>query len=185
TTAEYSGIAIREINRFTKSQFKRSQNLFYEQQDQASEAFVSGAVRGVAISLLKISADLRLLSSGPSAGLGEITIPAVQAGSSIMPGKINPSMPEMLSMACLEAVGNDLTISSAAQSGQLELNVFMPIIAYKLLQSIEILSNAIDAFTVKCVVGIKANEKVLSAYFDASPEIAALLAPVIGYDKVA
>ncbi|MDE1828195.1 MAG: aspartate ammonia-lyase [Candidatus Micrarchaeota archaeon] len=185
TTADYSKIAIKEINRSTKCRFKRSKNLFYEQQDQASEAFVSGAVRGTAMTLLKMSADLRLLGSGPSAGLGEIRLPAVQAGSSIMPGKVNPSMAEMLSMACFEAIGNDLTISGAAQGGQLELNVFMPIIAYKLIKSIETLSNAIDAFTSRCVMGIEANEEVLGAYFEASPEIATLLAPVIGYDKVA
>ncbi|MGI0141638.1 MAG: aspartate ammonia-lyase [Candidatus Micrarchaeales archaeon] len=185
TTPRYRKEVIKRINLLTKLRFKPSQNLFFEMQDQASEAFVSASLRNAALSLMKIANDFRLLSSGPQTGLGDITLPAVQPGSSIMPGKVNPSMAEMLNMVCLDVIGSDATVSAAAQNGQLELNVFMPIVAYKLLYSIEILSNGIDAFTKRCVSGVKANRALLLRRFDESSEIATLLAPELGYERVA
>lgn len=181
----YTNLCIREINRLTKSKFERTKNTFYEIQDQSSEAFVSGALRSVAIVLSKLANDLRLLSSGPSTGFNDIILPAVQPGSSIMPGKINPSIPEMVNMVCFEVMGNDLVVANAALGGQLQLNVFMPIIAYKLLYSIDILTNAIETLTAKCIDGIKANEDLLSTRIEHDISIATALSPYIGYEKAA
>lgn len=185
TTANYKRNVIREINDYCGYRFKPSKNVFFEMKDQASEAFASAAIRDAAISVMMIADDLRLLGSGPMSGFGDIILPAVQAGSSIMPGKVNPSIAEMADMACMEVMGNDSVICNAAQKGQLELNVFMPIIAYKLLESIEILANAANALNVKCVGGIKANEKLLRERLYKNPEIATIFAPEIGYDKSA
>jgi len=145
----------------------------------------SGAMKGLSIDLLKISGDLRLLASGPNAGLAEIMLPAVQPGSSIMPGKINPVMAEMLSMASIHAIGADTAIALAAQAGQLELNVMTPVISHNLLGAASILSNAIDAFTSKCAIGIKADKKRCAAYFESSSGLATALNVFIGYEKAA
>ncbi|MBI5599801.1 MAG: aspartate ammonia-lyase [Deltaproteobacteria bacterium] len=145
----------------------------------------SGALKVSAIELIRISNDIRLLSSGPRTGLSEITLPAIQPGSSIMPGKVNPVMAEMLGMVCFQVIGNDTAVTMAAQAGQLELNVMTPVINYNILQSTGILTNAVKAFTGRCVRGIKADRKKCRAYFEKSVGIAAVLNPYIGYEKAA
>ncbi len=146
---------------------------------------LSAALRGLAIELIRIANDLRLLSSGPGTGLAEIILPAVQPGSSIMPGKVNPVMAEMLNMVCFQVVGNDMAIAMAAQAGQLELNVMMPLINYNILQSLEILKNAVKVFTEKCVKGIKADKARCKEMAEKSIGLATVLNPFIGYERAA
>lgn len=146
---------------------------------------LSGALRTLSLDLTKIANDVRLLSSGPVTGIGEIMLPAVQPGSSIMPGKVNPSIAEMLNMVCFEVIGNDFTAMMAAQAGQLELNVMMPVIAHDLTQSLLILTNGINVFTNRLVKGIEANETRCSELFEKSAGIALALNPFIGYEKAA
>lgn len=148
-------------------------------------AALSGAVRLLAADLVKISGDLRLLSSGPRTGLGEISLPAVQPGSSIMPGKVNPAMAEMLSMACFHAMGADHAVAMAAQAGQLELNVMTPVIAHNLLSSVDILTSALDAFTERCASGIRADRERCARHFESSVALATALNVFIGYEKAA
>jgi fumarate hydratase class II len=143
----------------------------------------SGALRTLAQDLTRIANDFRLLSSGPSTGLDEIRLPAVQPGSSIMPGKVNPVLAEMLNMAMYQVMGNDLTVLLAGQAGQLELNVMMPIIAYNLFQSMDIIINAVNAFTDKCVLGIQANAEKAHGWLAKNAILVTALNPVIGYAK--
>ena len=135
--------------------------------------------------MTKIANDIRLLSCGPRTGFAEISLPAVQPGSSIMPGKINPVMAEMLNMICFQVIGNDTAISYSVQASQFELNVMMPVIAHNLLFSIEILSNGVNAFTDKCVSGIEADAKKCEEYADATLAMATALNPYIGYAAAA
>jgi fumarate hydratase class II len=146
-------------------------------------AHFSGALRTLAQDLTRIANDVRLLSSGPTTGLAEITCPPVQPGSSIMPGKVNPVMAEMLNMAMYHVIGNDLTVMMAGQAGQLELNVMMPIIAYNLFQSMDIIIGAVRAFTEKCVVGLIANREKAESWLAKNPILVTALNPVIGYLK--
>ncbi|MEE9613978.1 MAG: aspartate ammonia-lyase [Thermodesulfobacteriota bacterium] len=146
---------------------------------------LSGALRALAVELIRIANDLRLLSSGPRTGLSEITLPAVQPGSSIMPGKANPVMAEMLNMVSFQVVGNDLTIAMASQAGQLELNVMMPVISHNLLQSMDILTGGMRAFTERCVTGIEADRERCREYFERSIGLATVLNPIIGYGNAA
>jgi len=136
-------------------------------------------------SLRKIADDFRLLSSGPRTGLAEIQLPAVQPGSSIMPGKVNPVLAEMLDMVCFHALGCDTAILTSAQAGQLELNVMMPVVAYNLLHEIEILTGAINSFTERCVTGISANADRCLSYAEKSGALATVLTPYIGYHRAA
>lgn len=154
-------------------------------QSMADFVQMSGALRVLAVDLTKIANDLRLMSSGPVTGIGEIVLPSVQPGSSIMPGKVNPVMAEMLNMVCYEIIGNDLTVTMAAQAGQFELNVMMPVIAYDLTQSLTILANAIRLFTIRLVRGIKANEERCTTLLEKSAGVALALNPFIGYEKAA
>jgi len=176
---------IQEINDFTGLHLKKPENIFEATQSCDAAVEASSALKVLAVSMNKISNDLRLLSSGPRTGLGEILLPAVQPGSSIMPGKVNPVMAEMLNMVCYQVIGNDLTIALAGEAGQLELNVMMPVIAYNLLQSIEILANAVRAFTDRCVRGIAVNEEVCLRYAENSIALATALNLAIGYEKAA
>lgn len=146
---------------------------------------LSQGLRGLAIELIRIANDLRLLSSGPRTGFAEIILPAVQPGSSIMPGKVNPAMAEMLNMVCFQVIGNDLTVAMAAQAGQLELNVMMPVINHNLLESLEILKNGVKAFTKRCVQGIKADKARCREFAEKSAGLATVLNPFIGYEKAA
>lgn len=180
---EYSRIAIKEINKYIKLNFRQAKDLVEETSSLGTIARTSASLKTLAVDLIKIANDLRLLSSGPATGLNEIELPAVQSGSSIMPGKVNPVIAEMLDMVGFQVIGNDTTIMLAAESGQLELNVMMPVVAYNLLNSIEILSSSIEIFAEKCVKGIKANEKKCREYLDKNPIIVTALTPYIGYKK--
>src|SRR5260221_6172271 len=148
-------------------------------------AEVSASLRNLALEIIRISNDLRLLSSGPNTGFGEINLPALQPGSSIMPGKINPVMPELAAMVSFQVVGNDTAVALAVQAGQLELNVMMPTMAYSVLQSITILTNMLHVFTEKCVAGITANVKRNEFYAQSTVSLATALNPYIGYAKAA
>jgi len=183
--ANFSNLVIAEINRETKLKFKKAKNMFEATQNVDAVVQASGSMRTLAISLLKIAQDIILLSSGPNTGLNEISLPAVQPGSSIMPGKVNPVMAEMLSMVACDAVGRDAAIAAAAQQAKLELNVLMPVIAYNFLHEIEILSKASRAFGEKCVRGIKANKEICRSYAERSLALVTVLSPIIGYEKAA
>jgi aspartate ammonia-lyase len=148
-------------------------------------AEASSALRLLALELTRICNDLRLLASGPTTGFAEIVLPAVQPGSSIMPGKVNPSMAEMLNMVCFQVIGNDLTVSMAVQAGQLELNVMMPVMAYNLHHSIEILKNALRVFIDRCVVGIVADADRCRRYAESSMALATALNTYVGYARAA
>lgn len=182
---KFRGLVIKEINSITGRRFKACLNPFEGIQNMYPALELSSSLRSIAVTLTKIANDIRLLSSGPMTGLSEITLPAVQPGSSIMPGKVNPVMAEMLNMVCFQIMGNDLAISYAIQASQLELNVMMPLIAYNLLFSIEILTNGINAFNERCLKGIKANAERCKEFADATVAIATALNPVIGYSAAA
>jgi fumarate hydratase, class II len=154
-------------------------------QSMGDAAAFSASLRVLAIDLSKVASDLRLLVSGPRTGLDELVLPAVQPGSSIMPGKINPSIPEMVNQVCLQVFGNDTTVSMAAEQGQLELNVMMPVIAHNLFLSETLLTNAIRALDVQCVRGIEANRAMCAYWLERSAALATALAPRIGYARAA
>lgn len=185
THPRFQGYVIREIKKITGIKFKICRNLFEGIQNVNPALELSATLRGISITLIKIANDIRLLSSGPRTGLAEIKLPAVQPGSSIMPGKVNPVMAEMLNMVCFQVIGNDTTIAYATQASQLELNVMMPLIAYNLLFSIGILKNGIDAFTKKCVRGIKADSRRCREFAEATLALATALNPIIGYASAA
>jgi aspartate ammonia-lyase len=182
---EFSNLAIAELSRMTGFSLKSAPNLFEALQSRSAVASVSGAVKELALELIRIANDFRLLSSGPTTGISEISLPAVQPGSSIMPGKINPVMAECLNMLSFQVVGNDLALSMAVQAGQLELNVMMPVMMHNLLQSIELLSNFLPVFTKKCVEGIIVNEEKCNSYVDKNPSLAVFLSQCIGYLEAA
>jgi fumarate hydratase class II len=177
--------AIKEIRHITGVRFRGCENLFEGIQNVSPALELSASLRGVSVTLTKIANDIRLLSSGPRTGLAEIQLPAVQPGSSIMPGKVNPVMAEMLNMVCFQVMGNDTAIAYATQASQLELNVMMPLIAHNLMFSINILSNGVNAFAGKCVSGIKADRKRCNEYADATLAMATALNPVVGYSSAA
>ena len=183
--ADYHQRMVQRINELTNLQVRSSGNLFESMQSMADAADFSAAMNTLAITLTRIANDFRLLASGPMTGLDEIRLPAVQPGSSIMPGKVNPVLAEMLNMACYQVMGDHFTVSLAASAGQLELNVMMPIIAYNLFQMQDILINAVDAFTTKCVAGITANREKAEHWLAKSAVLVTALNPVIGYLKAA
>jgi fumarate hydratase class II len=161
-----------------------TENHFQAQSAMDATVFTSGALKTVAVSLMKISNDIRWLGSGPRAGIGEIALPEVQPGSSIMPGKVNPVIAESVAMVSAQVMGNDATIAIAGQSGNFELNVMLPLIAYNLLQSIDLLSNAAENLTDQCVSGIEATERG-PELVEQGLMLATALAPVVGYDRAA
>jgi aspartate ammonia-lyase len=185
THPEYAPTVVRHLSEVVGLSLRPAQNLVAVMQSMADFAALSGALRVTALDLIQIANDLRLLSSGPRTGLGEIALPALQPGSSIMPGKVNPVIPEMTNMVCFQVVGNDAAIAMATQAGQLELNVMMPVIAHNLLQSIEILTNALRALDEKCVRGITADAERARYYFESSVGMATVLNPLIGYEAAA
>ena len=182
---EYKRIAIAELAKLTGFPLKPAANSFEALQSHRAAQTVSSGLKELALELIRIANDLRLLASGPTTGLNEITLPPVQPGSSIMPGKVNPVMAECLDMIAFQVVGNDLAVSYAVQAGQLELNVMTPAIMYNMLFSIQILTNFIPVFTKKCVKGITVNEKQCSQYLEKNPSLATLLSPYIGYLEAA
>jgi len=182
---EYTPLMIKYIRAASGFDVRACPNLFYSMQSQSAILSASSALRLLAVDLIRIANDLRLLSSGPLTGIAEITLPAVQPGSSIMPGKVNPVMAEMLDMVCFQVVGNDHAVAMAVQAGQLELNVMMPVMAHNLLSSASILKNAMEVFRTLCVDGITANPERCLAYVEKSLGIATALNPHIGYMKAA
>jgi aspartate ammonia-lyase len=144
---------------------------------------LSGVLKRCAVKLSKICNDLRLLSSGPRAGLGEINLPPMQPGSSIMPGKVNPVIPEVVNQVCFDIIGGDVTVTFAAEAGQLQLNVFEPIIAYRLLRGMIMLSRACDALRERCVEGITPNVDRMRQFVEHSIGIVTALLPMLGYEK--
>jgi aspartate ammonia-lyase len=181
----FAGLMVERLSSLGGVRFRRAADLVQATQSLDDFVAFSAALRAAALSLIQIANDLRLLSSGPRTGLAEITLPAVQPGSSIMPGKVNPVMAEMLDMACFHVVGADAAIALAAQAGQLELNVMTPLVAYELLFALEVLANALAAFTDRCVSGIEANEEQCRLWAERSLGLATALNPLIGYEKAA
>ena len=181
THPRFKRIAIAELHKMTGFQLKQAKNAFEALQSCRDVQAVSSALKELALELIRIANDLRLLSSGPTTGLSEIQLPAVQPGSSIMPGKVNPVMAECLNMVAFQVVGNDLTVSFAVQAGQLELNVMTPVIMHNVLFSIQLLTNYLPVFRRKCVKGITVDKKRCAMYLEKNPSLATLLSPRIGY----
>jgi len=173
------------ISRETGCPFTEAQNHFSAQASQDAAMRASGVLKSVAVSLMKIANDVRWLASGPRCGIGEIRIPAVQPGSSIMPGKVNPVIPESVTQVAAHVMGNDAAIGIGCQSGNFELNVMLPVIAHNLLESVRLLTSAARVFSEKCVRGITADRQRCEAFIENSLAMCTALAPVIGYEKAA
>ncbi len=180
---EYIYAVIEELREITGYGLARSENTVDLTQNADVFVEVSGLVKAAAVNMAKIAGDLRLLSSGPLAGLGELKLPEVQAGSSIMPGKVNPVIPEMVGQVALQVIGNDQVIAACASLGQLELNAFLPLIAHNLLWSLEMLAKAAVIFREKCICGIKANEERCRRWLEESHTYITALTPYLGYEK--
>jgi len=172
-----------ELSRMTKFRFESAANYFEGISAQDAAVELSGQLKTLACSLMKIANDLRWMNSGPLAGLGEIELPALQPGSSIMPGKVNPVIPEATTMVCAQVIGNDTTITIAGQSGNFQLNVMLPVIAFNLLQSIEILSAVVPLLADKAIAGFKVREDHIKEALVRNPILVTALNPVIGYEK--
>ena len=181
---EFCGEVIKRIGDKTEIKFSETDNHFQSQSTIDGIVFASGIIRSYAVSLMKIANDIRWLGSGPRAGIGEISLPEVQPGSSIMPGKVNPVIAESITMICAQVMGNDQTVSIAGQSGNFELNVMMPVAAHNLLESIEILSTGSKNFSDQCIDGLEATTKG-PQMVNRGLAICTALAPKIGYDKAA
>ncbi len=176
---------IKEIKKFCKLNFKPAANKFAELAAHDAIVNFSGSLNSCAVALMKISNDIRFLGSGPRAGYGELNLPENEPGSSIMPGKINPTQCEAVTMVCAKVIGNHTGITVAGSHGHFELNVFKPLIAYNILQSIDILGDSVKNFSIYCVKGIKANKKKIKEHLDNSLMLVTALAPKIGYDNAA
>lgn len=181
----YRKLVIEHLCKITGLDLQPAPNLFHSMQSMADFVSFSAELKNLALELTKICNDLRLLSSGPRTGLGEIKLPPVQPGSSIMPGKVNPVMAEMLNMICFEVIGHDTTVCLASQAGQMELNVMMPVIIHNLLDSLKLLTNGIDVFTKRCISGISADADRCSKHMQQSVGLATVFCPYIGYKKAA
>lgn len=180
---DYHRRMVKKLSELTGLQLNESDNLFESMQSMADAAAFSASLRILALTLIRIANDFRLLSSGPATGLDEIRLPAVQPGSSIMPGKVNPVMAEMLNMAMLQVVGCDTTVALAAQAGQLELNVMMPVIAHNLFEMMQITIAAVQAFTSQAVKGLTANRAKAEGWLAQNPIVVTALNPLIGYGQ--
>src|SRR5437762_8306085 len=185
THPDYRGLAVANLKGISGQKLMPAVDMRWAMQSNAPIAEVSGGLRNLALEVIRISNDIRLLSSGPNTGFAEIYLPALQPGSSIMPGKINPVMPELAAMVAFQVVGNDTAVALAVQAGQLELNVMMPTMAYSVMQSITILTNMLRVFTEKCVEGITVNENRCNSYAQSTVSLATALNPYIGYAKAA
>ena len=185
THPEFARRSIEAIGKETGLKFQEAPNHFEAQGAIDACVEASGALRSVALSLIKIANDIRWLGSGPRCGLGEIKLPATQPGSSIMPGKVNPVMCEMLIQVGAQVLGNDTTVSFSATWGAFELNTMLPVVAYNLLQAIDLLANASRVFSRRCILGLKADEERCEGNIEKSLAMVTSLAPVIGYDKAA
>jgi aspartate ammonia-lyase len=185
THPDYRAKAIKNLARISGQKLAPVDDMRYAMQSNFAMARVSSALRNLALEVTRMANDLRLLSSGPNTGFAEINLPALQPGSSIMPGKINPVIPELAAMVSFQVIGNDVAVAMAVQAGQLELNVMMPTMAYSVMQSITILTNMLRQFAEKCVAGITANKKRCDFYVQATVSLATALNPYIGYAKAA
>jgi len=183
TDPRYAPLVCTRLGELTGIELVTSPDLIEATQDTGAFVMVSGVLKRVAVKLSKICNDLRLLSSGPRAGLAEIMLPAMQPGSSIMPGKVNPVIPEVVNQVCFQVVGNDLTITMAAEGGQLQLNVFEPVIAFNMFQSVSMLTQACIVLRERCVLGIRANRERIRDLLEQSIGIVTALVPYIGYDR--
>ena len=182
---EYPKLMVKHLSAMSGLKLRAGEDRIQLMQSMGDAAAFSSQLKVLALDLSKIVSDLRLMVSGPRTGLDEIILPAVQPGSSIMPGKINPSIPEMVNQVCFQVVGNDACISASAEHGQLELNVMMPVIAYNLLLSMQILTNAARVLDERCVRGIQANREQCAYWLERSAALATALAPQIGYARAA
>jgi fumarate hydratase class II len=178
---EYHPRMVKRLSEISGISLSESDNLFESMQSMADLADFSASLRTLAVTLTRVANDFRLLASGPSTGLDEIRLPPVQPGSSIMPGKVNPVLAEMLNMAMFHVQGCDLTVSLASQAGQLELNVMMPIIAHNLFEAMQVCIGAINAFSQKCVAGISANRDKAEGWLARNAIVVTALNPIIGY----
>jgi aspartate ammonia-lyase len=185
TPAGYRFVVVRHLSEATGLSLHPTDDLREAMQSQLPVVAVSSALRNLALELTRITNDLRLLSSGPMTGLAEISLPSVQPGSSIMPGKVNPSMLECMNQVLFHVIGADTAVAYASQAGQLELNVMMPLMAFEISFSIEILKNFLPVFTEKCIRGIEADRERCEAYYVSSPSLATALNPIIGYAAAA
>jgi aspartate ammonia-lyase len=185
TPPRYRFAVIKHLNEATHLEFRPADDLREAMQSQLPVVAVSAALRNLALELTRITNDLRLLSSGPTAGLAEIFLPSVQPGSSIMPGKVNPSLLECMNQVLFHIIGSATAIDYASQAGQLELNVMMPLVAFEISFSIEILKNFLPVLIDKCIDGITANRERCEAYYISSPSLATALNPIIGYAAAA
>jgi aspartate ammonia-lyase len=185
THPDYREKAVAHLARISGQKLTPVDDMRYAMQSNLGMAAVSSALRNLALEIIRISNDLRLLASGPNTGFAEINLPTLQPGSSIMPGKVNPVMPELAAMVSFQVIGNDLAVAMAVQAGQLELNVMMPTMAYSVLQSITILTNMLRQFTDHCVSGITVSEGRCSQYAQSTVSLATALNPYIGYAKAA
>jgi len=183
THPHFARLAISVINKKTGLKFREASDHFEAQGARDASVEMSGILKTIAVSLIKIANDIRWLASGPRCGIGELKLPEVQLGSSIMPGKINPVIPESLIQVCAQVIGNDEAITLGGLGGNFELNVMMPLIAYNLIQSIKILSNAIRNFTEKCIMGLNADRKRCEEMIEKSLSLSTFLIPILGYDK--
>ncbi|MEE1618170.1 aspartate ammonia-lyase [Brachybacterium sp. J153] len=181
TDPRYAQLAAKELSEITGQPFVVAADLVEATSDTGAFVTFSGVLKRIAVKISKICNDLRLLSSGPRAGLAEITLPAVQPGSSIMPGKVNPVIPEVVNQVAFEVIGNDLTVTFAAEGGQLQLNAFEPVICYNILESTRIMTRAMNTLADRCIAGITVNEDVLEDYLHRSIGVVTALVPVIGY----
>ncbi len=185
THPDFAELAAKKISEITGLDFKSAPNKFEALAAHDAIVEASGVMKTLAASLMKIANDIRWLASGPRCGIGEISLPANEPGSSIMPGKVNPTQSEAMTMVCVQVMGNDATINFAGASGNFELNVFKPVMIYNLLQSIKLLADASESFTRKAVVGIKPNREKIDYFLHNSLMLVTALNPVIGYDNAA
>ena len=185
THPEFGARMARSLHAATNIEFSEATDHFEAQAAKDAVCETSGQIRAIAVGLTKVASDIRLLASGPRCGLGELKLPATQPGSSIMPGKVNPVMSEMLIQVCTQVIGNDAAVTLACRDGHFELNVMMPLMAHNLLESIRLLSAAAKVFTERCVVGIEANEARCAELIEGSLAMCTSLAPLIGYDEAA
>lgn len=182
---EFGDLVAKEITRLEGTEFVSAKNKFHALTSYDDVVAVHGAIKGLAADLMKIANDVRLLASGPRSGIGELTIPANEPGSSIMPGKVNPTQSEAMTMVVAQVMGNDATISFAASQGNYQLNVFKPVIIFNFLQSVRLLSDAIHSFNDNCAVGIEPNQDVISRHVENSLMLVTALNPYIGYENAA
>lgn len=185
TPKGYASLAVKNIQKYTGLPLKPAKNRFESMASKDAIVELSSTLKTAAVSLMKIANDIRMLGSGPRSGIGEIILPANEPGSSIMPGKVNPTQAEALTQVCAQIIGNDSTISIAGMSGQFQLNAFMPVMAHNIIESLKVLGDASESFNIHCVAGIKANKEQIKKHVDNSLMLVTALNPHIGYENAA